>query len=136
MMYTGTMASTFKVARLRMSSTIRRRGLTSTSRPSGAWVAWTCFIMIFSSVDKKVPRSPLVICCRAPGAATSCLLSGIKAILLRFGLVVESSKRWLWWRAWFFIAILYKHEKWNKAKLNQLPCFSCGKLNSMNQRKS
>lgn len=55
-------------ARLRTSSMMSKIGLTSTSRPSGAWVPWICFSIVLSSDAANIRRSPLAICLCDGGA--------------------------------------------------------------------
>lgn len=50
------------VERFRTSSTTSSMSLTSTARPSGAWVAVTCFITALSSEDENMRRSLLSNC--------------------------------------------------------------------------
>lgn len=62
-----------EVVRSNMFSTMRRRGFTSKSRPSGTWMAWICFMIPLSS-DANI-RSPLL--CR-----TRCTLSGMNVVAI------------------------------------------------------
>jgi len=108
-----------------MSSTRRRRGLTSTSRPSGAWVPTICFIITLSSdIVSMLPRSLLISCRLALKPWAGSPRGRPDAILISngfFGLWGRSREDWLVCLCSIFGMRIYNIR--NRIKLTWISCF-------------